>query len=137
MRPATIAVNDQYCVISNNEANIKAYLDGSFKTQAKPAGAKVVYGHPFGIYFNAQGMMKAVDTAVAGTGRDSQMLAESKKLLKDIHFTGGNFNSSAFNYQMAINFVNPEENSLLQLIEFTMRMNKTPSEALAAGKMAY
>ena len=137
MQPATVAVNSQYCVISNNEANIKAYFDGSFKKQAKPADAEVVYGHPFGIYFNAQGMMKAVDPAVAGSGRDSHMLAESKKLLRDIHFTGGGFSSSAFNYKMAINFVNPEENSLLQLIEFTMRMNKTPAEALATGKMAY
>ena len=137
MQPATVAVNSQYCAISNNEANIKAYFDGSFKKQAKPADAEVVYGHPFGIYFNAQGMMKAVDPAVAGSGRDSHMLAESKKLLRDIHFTGGGFSSSAFNYKMAINFVNPEENSLLQLIEFTMRMNKTPAEALATGKMAY
>jgi hypothetical protein len=129
-----LAIEGDHFVISNHAANARGFLQGTFKKMEKPAGAEVVYNQPFGIYFNAQGMMNALDPNISGNPKDAQMLAESKKLLKDVHFKGGDFSSSAFRYQMAINFLDKDENSLLQLMDFAMRMNKAGTEALSARK---
>lgn len=133
-KPVTMAINEHYCVVTNHPANATGYLQGSFKAQPKPQEAKDILGNPFGIYFNAQGMMNGVKPGTNHSERDLAMLAESRKLLKDVHFKGGSFKSEAFNYRMSINFVNQSENSLLQLMGFSMRMNKARAEALTAYK---
>lgn len=130
---ATLMIDDKYCVISNHPANATAYLQGSFKNQPK-AGAAEISGNPFGIFFNAQGMMNSLSEELVSASADKRALAESKKLLKDVHFTGGSFSSSAFSYKMSINFINQSENSLLQIMDFAMRMSKARSEALTAQK---
>ncbi|WP_276132951.1 DUF4836 family protein [Polluticoccus soli] len=130
---ATLLIDDKYCVIANHPANATGFLQGSFKGQSK-AGATEIAGNPFGIFFNAQGMMNSLSDDLVPSTADKRALAESKKLLKDVHFTGGSFSSSAFSYKMSINFINQSENSLLQIMDFAMRMNKARSEALTAQK---
>jgi hypothetical protein len=130
--PATLVIDEIYCVITNHPANAEGYLEGSFKNQQKP-GISEITGNPFGIFFNAQGMMNSLSPDMVSSPADRKALAESKKLLRDVHFTGGEFSSSAFSYKMSINFINQSENSLLQIMDFAKRMGNARSEALAAS----
>lgn len=57
------------------------------------------------------------------------MIMESKKLLSNISFDGGEFNNNAFTYHMDINFINTDENSLIELMDYGMKIND-------AGKIA-
>lgn len=120
--PAMV-MDDKYFVIANTEAGANAYIQGKFKSQKPTPPVKVVYGHPFGFYFDIQAMMGAVAADVTATPHDAAMLAESRKLLRDISFTGGEFSNDALEYKMAINFMNKEENSLLLLLDFANRMD--------------
>jgi hypothetical protein len=128
-----IAVKDAYMVISNRKENINNYISGVYKSKL-PESAKGIYGNPMGLYFNAGGTMSTINTGIVTSPEDSSVLAESKKLLQDVLFTGGKFSNSAFHYEMNINFLNKEENSLLLLIDFATRVNNARTQSLMANK---
>jgi len=125
--------NDQYAVISNKPENATAYLQNKGNTIA---GAETAYGHPVGIYMDFQQMMSAIDPAMVGSSAsDSNMLAESRKLFKNLLFSGAEFKKDNFEYHMELNLINKEENSLVQLMDFAVKISagkeqKTPPATL-------
>ncbi|MBS1687973.1 MAG: DUF4836 family protein [Bacteroidetes bacterium] len=117
-----LITDDNYAVVSNKSSNARAYLQGSYKGQKMPAAADV-YGHPFAMFMDVQQMAKAVDPSMSRSPNDATVINEGKKLLSDISVNGGAYKNDAFEYKIAVNFMNKDENSLLQLIDFATKMN--------------
>jgi hypothetical protein len=120
-----IMMNDQFAVASNKYANVTGFLDGTYKTQ-KMSGpvASTVMGHPWAFYLDIQQMFKNIDNrSVSESAHDSAMIAESKKLLSSISFTGGEFKESALSYHLDVSFMNTDENSIINLMDYGMRMS--------------
>jgi hypothetical protein len=120
-----IMMNDQFAVASNKYANVTGFLDGTYKAQ-KMSGpvASTVMGHPWAFYLDIQQMFKNIDNrSVSESAHDSAMIAESKKLLSSISFTGGEFKESALSYHLDVSFMNTDENSIINLMDYGMRMS--------------
>lgn len=119
-----ICVNDKYCLVTNKANCTVDYVSGKFKTQKLSENAKAVYGHPFGFYFDIQQMIKSIDPAFISTNATGvAMVSESKKLLNNVSFYGGEVKNDAMEYNMYVNFMNKEENSLVQMMNFAIKMN--------------
>lgn len=119
-----ILMNDHYLVASNKMEHAKGVLDGKFKAEKKPeAVSSKVEGHPWAFYFDVQQFCKNIDPAITQSREDSLMILESKKLLKEISLTGGAFKNNAFEYHLDINFLNTDENAILTLMDYSMRMS--------------
>ena len=119
-----IMINDQYAIASNKYANANGFLQGSFKSQkmTEPASSTIP-GHPWAFYFDIQQFCKNIDAGISHSAHDSLMINESKKLLNNVSLTGGAFKNSAFEYHIDINFMNTEENSIIELMDYSMKMN--------------
>jgi hypothetical protein len=124
-----ILMDNQYLVASNKMEYATGFLAGKFKEEKKPgAVSSIIKGNPWAFYFDVQQFCRDIDPAITRSREDSLMILESKKLLKDISLTGGAFKNDAFEYHLDINFLNTEENSILTLMDYSMRMteaNKT------------
>ena len=117
-------INDQYLIVSNKYPYTNGFLQGSFKTQKMPSQAEsTVSAHPFALYMDVQELFKNIDAGITHSAQDSIMIMESKKLLSNISFNGGEFIDNAFSYHMDINFTNTEENSLIELMDYGMKIN--------------
>jgi hypothetical protein len=124
-----IIADGKYCIVSDNQSVATNYSTGKSKGGKLPVNAAELPNNPFGMYFNAQGVMNTVSPGLGHSVSDSAMIEQSKRLLQDVVFYGGSFKNNAFDYKMTINFLNKEENSLLQLIDFAMKMDKAKQEA--------
>lgn len=119
-----IMLNDQYLVASNKYVHATGILNGDFKAQKMPAAtAKEVMGHPVAMYMDIQQLFKNIDAGINRSAHDSVMIVESKKLLNNISVNGGSFKDNAFEYHLDINFMNPDENSIIELMDYGMRMS--------------
>ncbi len=119
-----LMMDDQYAVVSNKNAYATGFLHGDFKSQKMPDAASQVTGHPWAIYLDMQLLLKNIDAGISHSAHDSAMIVESKKLLNNISFSGGEFKNSAFEYHLDINFTNTDENSIIELIDYGMKMNE-------------
>jgi len=119
--------NDQYAVVSNKLPYVSGMLSGAFKSQKKSAE---LLGNPWAVYLDMQELFTGVDPAINQSASDSVVIVESKKLLSNICFSGGKFKDNSLNYHLDINFVNTEENSIIEIMDFGMKI----SDALNAGK---
>lgn len=125
-----ILMNDQYAIASNKYAYATGFLDGKYKSQKKSdAISSVVMGHPIAFFTDIQQFCKNIDGSITNSSQDSLMINESKKLLNNISLTGGSFSNNTFDYHMDINFLNTEENSIIALMDYGMKM----SDANKAG----
>jgi hypothetical protein len=116
-------------VIGNRYGNVSGFLNGGFKDQKMPAAASaIVYGHPAAMYFDAQQMLTAVGAGMT-SHRDSAAMAATKELLLDASFSGGEFKDGSFDYKSKINFVNKDENSLLVLMDYAMKVSDANNTA--------
>ena len=119
-----LMINDQYAVASNKFGTANGFLQGSFKGQKMPdAAAAAVGDHPWSLYFDIEQLFKNIDLGASNSAHDSAMLAESRKLLKSIAVNGGTFKNNAFEYHLDINFTNTDENSIINLMDYGMKMS--------------
>lgn len=117
--------NKEYAVITNKKAYASGLLNGNFKKDKMPediSGRST--RNPFALYLDIKQLFKDVDPAISSSPADSAIIAESKKLLDNISITGGNYADQAYKFNMEINFINKDENSILEIIDFGMRMNE-------------
>ena len=120
-----VIVTDQYAVFSNkyetaadvSKGNIKEKLAADVGTQATV--------HPVAMYFDISQTFKNVDlhNSMRSTG-DSTMFEESKRLLSNISFNGGEYKDDAMHAHLDVNFSNTEENSIIALLDFGMKINE-------------
>lgn len=119
-----IMINDQYAVASNRKANAEGMLQGTFKSQKLPENvSSVVNGHPCSIFVDVQQFCKNVDGSISSSASDSVMISESKKLINNVSLTGGAFSDNAFSYHLDVSFMNTEENSIVNLMDYAMKIN--------------
>lgn len=120
-----IMTNGDYAVVSNKYPYATGFLEGKFKDQKMPdAAAAVVSGHPMGLFVDIQQLVSKVDAGVISNSvHDSLMITESKKLLSNISVSGGDFKESAFEYHLEVNFTNQDENSIIEIMDYAMKMN--------------
>jgi len=119
-----IISNEQYAIVSNKRSTGDAFMKGTYKGQKGPAEATdALSGHPFSFYVDIQQIAKSVDPAFNHSIHDSAIISESKRLLSSIMIDGGEYKNESFEYHMRINFMNKDENSLMQLMDFGKRVN--------------
>jgi hypothetical protein len=114
----------QYAVFSNHRPTAKGVQAGTFSSGTLPAAAHDnAYNYPFAFFLNVQQMLGKVQPSVSSSVRDSAVLSESKKLIDNVAFYGGDFTDKAYHFRFEINFLEKDENSILELIDFGMRVN--------------
>ncbi len=119
-----LVLDKQYAVISSERAYAEGVVDGSYKDDKMPSTiAGKVYDQPFALCLDIKQLFQDVDPAISSSPRDSAVIAESKKLLDNISLSGGRYKDHAYKFNLEINFINTDENSILELIDFGMRMN--------------
>jgi hypothetical protein len=118
-----ILMNDEYVVASNKRVTASGFLDGKFKSQKMPDAVSPVVEHPLALFLDIKQMFGNVDLGVATNAQDSVMIMESKKLLSNFSLSGGEFKNNAFEYHLDVNFINTDENSIIQLMDYGMKMN--------------
>jgi hypothetical protein len=100
-------------------------LNGSYKKEDMPEDISGrATRNPFAMYLDIKQLFKDVDPAISSSKNDSAMIAESKKLLDNISITGGKYADQAYKFNLEINFLNKDENSILEIIDFGMKMNE-------------
>lgn len=115
---------DQYLAISNRLETAQGFLSGSYKKEAKPAiVGNELKGQPLGFFVDFQKLLGAVQPSALTDSTQIRALAETKRLLNNMTVTGGAYESDAFHYQMSVNFMNHEENSIFQLMNYAMMLN--------------
>jgi hypothetical protein len=118
-----LLLNEQYAVISSKRKYAAGFLDGSFKKDKMgDLYADQVYGQPFAMCIDVKELFRNIDPAISNSPRDSAIISESKKLLDNITVTGGKYEDNAYKFGMEVNFINTDENSILELIDFGMKI---------------
>jgi hypothetical protein len=125
----SIVINDKYLVVSNKPAATSAFLQPAVNN-GNSIAVNTVKGHPFGLYVDLLSVAGQLDPAMGRSRQDSVAIIEGKKLFKSLSVNGGSFNNDVFNYTMELNFINSSENSLLQLINFGMKMTTDSTKPL-------
>ncbi len=119
-----IVMNDQYAVVSNKNNYAQGILNADFKGQKMNANASsVVNGYPWAMFIDVDELFKGIDPNISHSAHDSAIVAESKKLLSSFSFNGGAFKNNGFEYHLDISFKNTEENSLIELMDFGMKLS--------------
>lgn len=119
-----VLINDQYAAISNKYSNVSGILSGSFTGEKKESPAfGEASSHPFLFHIDIKQMFNHIDQGIATSARDSVMITESKKLLSDISLMGGDYKDGAISFHLDVNFINKDENSILQLMDYGMKVN--------------
>jgi len=120
-----LSLNKEYIVITKNPETAKNFLEGKYKSDKMPEVVKqTIYGHPFGMFVDVQSIAKNVTLPSDTDPNDVAMAEEARKLVTDVSMHGGEFKGSASESHLAVNFANKEENSLLVLIDFGMKMKE-------------
>jgi hypothetical protein len=123
-----VIVNDQYAIASNKYYQVEAIANGTNKKDSYNSSVQsLVLGHPMAMFLDVQQGLSGIDIGnIYGAG-DSVMYNESKKLLTNVALNGGEFKDDAMMTHMEINFSNKDENCLLTLLGFAMKMNDASS----------
>lgn len=115
--------DNQYAMVSNKLNNINGFFKGDFmKGNDGLASYEKITAHPWTMFFDLQQFTKNIDQSVISNPEDSVRLAESRKLLKSITFNGGEFRNNAINYKIEISFLNEDANSLLSILDYSIKM---------------
>ncbi len=119
-----ILINDQYVVASNKYPYASGFLGNAYTGQKLPEPISSQFtGNPSAFYFDIQGMLKNIDPNISHSAYDSAVIVNSKKLLNNISLSGGVFKDNSFSYHLDINFMNTEENSIIDIMDYAMRIN--------------
>ncbi len=115
--------NDQFMAISNK----KETAADALRDNAQPIPetiAAAASAHPFAMYADLQRCFQNINPGAAISPADSTIYADTKRLLTNVQLTGGNYSNGATAFQMEVNFTNKDENSLLTLLDYGMRVSE-------------
>lgn len=125
-----ISVTGGYLVACNSQKNMLTYLAKNNPGTKSEVSLSSVQ-HPMGIFFDVKSMvdkMNITDTA------NARYINLSKNLLSHISLSGGENHKNTFEYSISVNFINKEENSLIQLLDFASKMRNVSKEGNVALK---
>lgn len=119
-----ISVDKGFMVVTNKALSAKDFIEGTYKSQPKPdVIRKEIYNHPTSAYIDIQSFLNntAMDEKSA---EQKEILDESKKIFKDVIVNGGENKKEAYTYHAVLNLMNKEENSLLQLLDYSFKVSE-------------
>ena len=117
-------LDNNWFAASNSPEHMNTFLGG---TTNKNVVADKIGGHPFGIYVDIQKIIKTGETSVSDSSAKSAMTA-SYNMWQDIVATGGEYKSDALEFEMTVNLVDKNVNSLKQLNQYINTMYKINEE---------
>ena len=130
-----ILSNNDYAVFSNKYPNASNILHGNNQGQtANSAMAANIDGHPFAMFIDIQETIKKIDLSAVMSPQDAGIFNESRNLLTNISFNGGEFKNGAMQAHMEINFTNKDESSILTLLDFGMRISDAMEKSRESQK---
>jgi hypothetical protein len=118
-----VCLTDAYAIAANKRADITNFIAGTNKNQKPAADAGDIKAGSFTLFIDIKQMANSVGPVLMHNAHDSAVFNVSKNLLDNILITSGNFKDNAYEYQMSINFINREENSLINIMDFGMKVN--------------
>lgn len=117
---ATLASNGEYAAISNDAAVANAFLvspgNANFNV---PADVK---NNPYGFFADIKNSIKSVPLDLLYGKEDTAVFHDARNLLESISAHGGKVKGSQSDFHFEINFQNKEENSLMQIINFSQKV---------------
>ncbi len=121
--------NDQYAIVSNKSASVNAILSGNAGGKMTEEAKKIVYGHSASMYLDVQEIFKGVDAATMFSPAELQAYNETQKLLKNIYMHTDLPKDDKVTTKYAVNFMNKEENSILILLDYGMKISEAIDKA--------
>lgn len=119
-----LSVDKGFMAIANKAGTAKDFINGVHKAQPKPEVVKKeLYGHPMSAYIDIQSFLNNI-VIPEQSAEQAEMLDESKKIFKDVIINGGENKKEAYTYHAVLNLMNKEENSLLQLLDYSYKINE-------------
>jgi hypothetical protein len=117
---ATLATNDKYAVISNDAGVASAYLVSPGNSDFKvPADVK---NNPYGFFFDIKNSIKSVPLDLLYGKEDTAVFHDARNLMESISAYGGKVSGDHSDFHFEVNFQNKEENSLMQIINFSQKV---------------
>lgn len=134
-----VLVSDKYAVIANKGGWARAFAVSDGKKQNMPMIVKDnIYGRPFGMFVDFQEIAKGLKAYTHNNTEDSVTFAEAAKTFENYVLNGGKYENDAFRYKMSLNFVNKDENSLLQILNMALHIkNATVSTPVSHADTLY
>lgn len=117
---ATLASNGEYAAISNDAAVASAFL-------VAPGNAKFtvpseVKNNPYGFYADIKNTIKSIPLDLLYGKEDTAVFHDGRNLLESISAHGGKVKGDHSDFHFEVNFQNKEQNSLLQIINFSQKV---------------
>jgi hypothetical protein len=116
----TLAANGEYGAISNDPAVASAFLVSPGNADFKVPGE--VKSNPYAFYADIKNSIKSVPLDLLYGKEDTAVFHDARNLLESITAYGGKINGDHSDFHFEMSFQNKEENSLMQLINFTKKV---------------
>ncbi|MFA6056929.1 MAG: DUF4836 family protein [Taibaiella sp.] len=117
---ATLASNGEYAAISNDPTVASAFLvspgNANFNVPAE------VKNNPYGFFADIKNSIKSVPLDLLYGKEDTAVFHDARNLLESISAHGGKVKDSQSDFHFEVNFQNKEENSLMQIINFSQKV---------------
>ena len=117
-------LDNNWFAASNSADHMNKFLSGE---STKNAVAEKISGHPVGFYVDIQKIIKSTESSVTDSTGKTAMTA-SLNMWEDIIATGGEYKDKALHFQMEVNLVDKNTNSLKQLNQYINNMYKINQE---------
>lgn len=117
-------IDDKWFAASNSQEHVDKFLAGG---AAKNPVADKISGHPFGFFIDIQKIIRASESSVSDSSGKAAMTA-SVNMWQDLIATGGNYKDKAMDFQMEINLVDKNVNSLKQLNQYINTLYRIEQE---------
>ena len=117
-------LDNNWFAASNTPEHMNTFLSG---TTNKNVVADKIGGHPFGFYLDLQKLIKTGETSVSDSSAKSAF-SVSHNVWQDIIATGGEYKNGAMDFEMTVNLVDKNVNSLKQLNQYINTMYKINKE---------
>lgn len=121
--PFPYKLNDNWFVAANKPETIDGFMAG--KGASKPFADKIS-GHPFGMYFDIQRILK---TNFTDDSTAKSLLNESAAIWQDVVAFGGEMKDGAVTAEMTVNMMDKKTNSLKQLNSYIEKMYQSSKKA--------
>jgi hypothetical protein len=117
---ATLASNGEYAAISNDAAVASAFLVSPGNANFNVPGE--VKNNPYGFFADIKNSIKSVPLDLLYGKEDTAVFHDARNLLESISAHGGKVKGDKSDFHFEINFQNKEENSLMQIINFSKKV---------------
>lgn len=111
---------DDYVAVTNDNGAATAFVSGT--TAAKFDIPKEVKSNPYGLYIDIKNSVQSLPLDLLYGKEDTAVFHDGKKLLESVIAYGGKVEGDHSSFHFELNFQNKDENSLLQLINFSQKV---------------